>query len=44
MVECNTDPKKTATIFNMQEQMIENRAWKKLRGIGELDMHLQIEW
>lgn len=26
-LECNTDPKKTAGIFNMQEQMVEMRAW-----------------
>ena len=37
-LECNTDPKKTGAIFNMQEQMIENRAWKKLRGIGQVDI------
>ena len=24
--------------FNMQEQMIETRAWKKLRGLGEIDI------
>ena len=37
-LECNTDPKKTAAIFNMREQMIETRAWKNLRGIGEADI------
>ena len=38
-LECNTDPKKTAAIFNnMQQQMTETRAWKKLRGIGEVDI------
>ena len=29
-LKCNTDPKKTAAIFSMQEQMAETRAWKKI--------------
>ena len=31
--ECNTDPRKMASIFALQEQMIETRAWKKIRGL-----------
>ena len=31
-VHCNTDPRKAASIFNLQEQMVETRAWKKMRG------------
>ena len=34
-LRCNTDPRKTAAIFNMREQMIETRTWKEKRGIGE---------
>ena len=37
-LNCSTDPRKTATIFSMQEQMVETRAWKKLRGTGETDV------
>lgn len=37
-LKCNTDTKKTAAIFNMQEQMIETRSWLKLRGIVEVDI------
>ena len=29
----NMDPKKTAAIINMQEQMVETRAWKACRGL-----------
>ena len=28
-----TNPRKTASIFSLQEQMVEIRAWKKLRGL-----------
>ena len=37
-MECNTEPKEKAVIFNMQEQMIEIRAWKKLRRVAEVDV------
>ena len=37
-LNCSTDPRKTAAIFSMQEQMVETRAWKKLRGMGETDV------
>ena len=37
-LKCNANPKKTAAIFNLQEQMTKTRAWKKLRGIGEVDI------
>ena len=30
--------KKTAVIFNIQEQIIETRAWKKLKSIGVVDI------
>ena len=36
-LKCNTDPRKTASIFNLQEQMVETRAWKKIRGLIEDD-------
>ena len=35
---CNTDPRKTASIFNLQEQMVETRAWKKVRGLDNQEM------
>ena len=37
-LKCNTDPRKTASIFALQEQMIETRAWKKIRGLIAEDM------
>ena len=30
-LKCNTDPRKTASIFALQEQMVESRARKKIR-------------
>lgn len=33
-LKCNLDPKKTAAIVNMQEQMIETRKWKGMRGLN----------
>ena len=36
-LKCNTDPRKTASIFTLQEQMIETKAWKKLRGLTDED-------
>ena len=35
-LKCNTYPRKTS-IFTLQEQMIETRAWKKIRGLVECD-------
>ena len=32
----HTDTRKIAATFNMQEQMTETRAWRKLRGIGDV--------
>jgi hypothetical protein len=29
-LKCYTDPRKTASIFTLQEQMIETKAWKKM--------------
>ena len=36
-LKCNTDARKTASIFTLQEQMIETKAWKKLRGLADED-------
>ena len=36
-LKCNTDSRKTASIFTLQEQMIETKAWKKLRGLADED-------
>lgn len=36
-LSCNTDPRKTAAIFSMLEQMVETKVWKKLRGNIEND-------
>ena len=36
-LKCNTDPRKTVSIFASQEQMVESRAWKKIRGLIEDD-------
>ena len=33
----NTDPRKTSSIFALQEQVIETRAWKKIRGLVKDD-------
>ena len=33
----NTDPRKTASIFPVQEQMVETNAWKLLRGLVNED-------
>ena len=33
----NTDPRKTSSIFALQEQMIETKAWKKIRGLVDDD-------
>ena len=32
-MKCNINPAKVSTIINMQEQMIETRAWKHNRGL-----------
>ena len=34
-LECNLDPRKTAAIVNLQEQMVETKAWKVSRGIAD---------
>ena len=36
-LECNTDPAKTASVFSMQEQMVETMSWKKMRGLSDTD-------
>ena len=36
-LKCNTDPRKTSSIFMLQEQMVETRTWKKIRGLVECD-------
>ena len=35
LLKCTTSPRKTLPVFELQEQMIETRAWKKLRGLVE---------
>ena len=34
----SNDPRKTASILSLQEQMIETRAWKKIKGMMSEDM------
>ena len=36
-LKCNTDSRKTSSIFALQEQMIETKAWKNIRGLVECD-------
>ena len=36
-MKCNTEPRKTSSIFALQGQMIETREWKKIRGLVEND-------
>ena len=36
-LRCNTDPRNTASIFTLQEQMAETRVWKKLSGLIDKD-------
>ena len=36
-LKCNTDPRKTASIFSVQEQMVETKAWKLIRGLVHED-------
>ena len=33
-MKCNIDPRKVSEIMNMQEQMVETRAWKRNRGLA----------
>ena len=42
-LKCNNDPRKTSPIFVLQEQMVETRAWKKIRGLVECDK-MQVMW
>ena len=37
-LKCSKDPRKTASMFALQEQMIEIRTWKKIRGLIAEDM------
>ena len=34
-LECNLDPRKTAAIVNLQEQIVEAKSWKVSRGISD---------
>ena len=34
-MKCNTDPRKTLAISALQEQMIETKVWKKIKGLVE---------
>ena len=36
-LKCNTDPRKIASIFFIQEQMIETKAWKKMKELVNQD-------
>ena len=36
-LKCNTGPRKTSSVFALQEQMVETRAWTKIRGLVECD-------
>ena len=36
-LKCNSDPRKTASIFAVQDQMVETKAWKLLRGLVNED-------
>ena len=36
-LKCNTDPRKTASLFALQEQMVQSSAWKKIRGLIQDD-------
>ena len=36
-MKCNTDPRQTASIFAVQEQMVETKAWTLLRGLVNED-------
>ena len=36
-LKCNPDSRKTSSIFVLQEQMVETRAWKKIRELVECD-------
>ena len=36
-LKCNADPRKTSSIFGLQEQMIETRAREKIRRLAECD-------
>ena len=33
-LNCNMDPRKTSSIINLQEQMVETRKWKAIRGLS----------
>ena len=32
-LKCNTDPRKTSSIFALKKKIIETRAWKKMSGM-----------
>ena len=36
-LKCNSDTREISPMFTLQEQMREARAWKKFRGLGELE-------
>ena len=36
-LKCNIDPRKASSIFALQEQMIETRAWRKIRELVQCD-------
>ena len=36
-LKCNADPRKTVSIFAVQERMVETKAWKLIRGLVNED-------
>ena len=41
-LKCNTDPWKTASITNIQEQMVEMRKWKAIRAVEVNDENFRL--
>ena len=34
-LQCKTDPRKTAAVFNLQVQLVKTKVWKKMRGMTD---------
>ena len=41
-LNCNMDPRKTASIINLQEQMVETRKWKAIRSLEVKDENCRL--
>ena len=37
-LKCNTDPRKTSSIFALKKKIIETRAWKKMSGMWQMQV------